>query len=55
MLTKEQALEIIKKAQTSDDTEMAHIDADYALCGLLKWLGHEDVVREYRKVGKWYA
>lgn len=54
-LTKNEAMEMIKKAQADGDTEGAHCDADDALCGFLEHLGHADLVEEYHKVAKWYA
>ena len=55
-LTKEQALEMIRKAQAETfDIESAHGDADDALCGYLESLGHDDLVREWHKVRKWYS
>lgn len=41
--------------QNNADTEMAHYNADEAICTLLSDLGYEDVVREWGKVRKWYA
>lgn len=41
--------------QNNPDTEMAHYNADEAICTLLSDLGYEDVVREWDKVRKWYA
>ncbi len=37
------------------DFELVHIEADELLCELLTELGYEDVVNEYKKIGKWYA
>ena len=54
-MTREQAIEKLKELQGSDDTEIAHIDADDVLCKLLKALGFSDVVAEYEKIDKWYA
>lgn len=51
--------ELIKKSlidlQSNDDTELAHIQADEILCKFLEELGHNDVVKEYNKISKWYA
>lgn len=55
MMTKEEALALIRSAQENRDIEGAHGDADDALCGFLESLGHEDLVREWHKVPKWYA
>ena len=54
-MTKEQAIEELKKAQANGDTECAHGHADDILCKLLAALGYADVVSEYEKVDKWYA
>jgi hypothetical protein len=55
-LTKEEALRMIKAAQDNDgDPEVAHGEADDALCGFLEHLGHGDLVAEWHKVEKWYA
>ena len=54
-LTKEEALKMIRDAQSNGDTEGAHSDADDALCGFLEHLGHQDLVAEWHKVDKWYA
>lgn len=37
------------------DPEIAHVNADEVLCELLKSLGFSDVVKEFKKVPKWYA
>lgn len=54
-MTREQAMNELKLAQESDDTESAHADADKALCLLLRALGYDDVVDEWQKVKKWYS
>ncbi len=54
-MTKEKAIEELKKCQQNGDAEMAHSDADDVLASLLKQLGYEDVVAEYEKVRKWFA
>jgi predicted RNase H-like HicB family nuclease len=55
-LTKDEAMQMIKKAQEDTfDIEAAHGNADDALCGFLEHLGHDDIVREWHKVKKWYA
>lgn len=38
-----------------DDTEMAHIQADEIICGVLEELGCKEIVDEYNKIYKWYA
>ena len=43
------------KLQKSQDIEEAHGSADKILCSLLVSLGYEDIVKEYDKIGKWYA
>lgn len=52
---KEQCLIALKTLQKSWDTEVAHVEADRALCDLLIALGMNDVVEEYEKVNKWYG
>lgn len=47
----EEMTELIK----SDDTEAAHAEADDLLCEALIILGQNDIVKEYEKIGKWYA
>lgn len=54
-MTKEEALAKLAECQKNDDSEMAHSDADDALCALLDELGYGDVVAEYHKVHKWCA
>ena len=39
----------------SDDTEMAHSEADDILIDILKELGFTKLIELYEKVGKWYA
>lgn len=52
---RQRALDVMRAAQRSDDTERAHANADDGLCELLTALGYADVVAEYAKVEKWYA
>lgn len=52
---RERVISILKKAQSNLDIEMAHSDADDALCDLLVHLGFSDVVEEWKRVDKWYA
>lgn len=54
-MTREEAIQSLKDEQESDDTEIAHCNADEILCDLLKSLGYGDVVSEYEKINKWYA
>lgn len=54
-MTKEEAIEELNLIRQSDDTEVAHVDADAVLCQLLMSLGYEDVVTAYHDIGKWYA
>ena len=51
----DKAVVTLKACQSNDDTEVAHSDADDALCELISALGLSDVVDEYGKVPKWYA
>ena len=41
--------------KSKDDTEDAHIDADYLLCKLLEELGYDEVTKIYHRVEKWYS
>lgn len=50
-----EAIEKLKMAQRSDDTECAHSEADTILCDLLISLGYDDVVQEFVALRKWYA
>ena len=54
-MTKEEAIAELNLIRQSDDTEVAHVDADDVLCQLLMSLGYEDVVTAYHDIGKWYA
>lgn len=54
-MTKEQAIEELKKLQANGDIEIAHAYSDDVLCKLLIEMGCEDVVSEYNKIDKWYA
>lgn len=52
---RERVIAALKELQGNLDTEMAHYDADKALCDLLSALGYADVVKEWERVDKWYA
>ena len=54
-MNREEAINELKQWQAHDDEEMEHIRADEILCELLISLGYQDVVDEWKKVGKWYA
>jgi hypothetical protein len=41
--------------QKKHDTEKNHIEADNVLCDLLRELGYDEVVNEYREIEKWFA
>jgi hypothetical protein len=45
----------LKELQSTNDPEMAHGQADDALCVALMALGYKDIVKEYMKVPKWYS
>jgi len=51
----EVALEKLRQAQGEPDCEMAHEDADLALCEMLTALGYDEVVAAWKRVDKWYA
>lgn len=48
-------LDDLNELSKDDDWEKAHIKADVLLCELLLYLGHEEVVDAWERVGKWYA
>lgn len=54
-MTKEEAIEALRKCQARHDIEEAHIEADSVLTELLTDLGYGEVVDEWHKVDKWYA
>lgn len=55
-MTKEEAIKKLNRAaEITDDTEVAHGEADRILCKLLISLGYKDVVAAWEKVDKWYA
>lgn len=54
-MTREQAIDELKKCQEPGDTEAAHANADEVLIKFLTALGYADVVAEYEKVDKWFA
>ncbi len=54
-MTKDEVINILRDCQESSDNEAAHIVADNALCDFLVSLGHEDIVKEFNNVGKWYS
>ena len=52
---RENFLRKMVELQSDNDGELAHIVADRLLCDLLTDLGYGDLVKEYDKIGKWYA
>lgn len=54
-MDRDEAIRLLRKFDSSLDTEDAHIEADNVLCDLLIHLGFKDVVDEYAKIYKWYA
>jgi len=54
-VTREEAIEKLKKLAGSGDVEAAHGEADEVLCELLRALGYGDVVDAWEDVEKWYA
>ena len=44
-----------EEQQQYSDFEVAHVNADQILCVLLIELGFQEVVDEFRKIGKWYS
>ena len=51
----EEIIARLKELQQSDDTEAAHMEADWIICNLLDDLGYADVTKAYDKIMKWYA
>lgn len=51
----ERVLEKLKKAALNRDAEVAHYDADQALCELLEEIGYHEVVKAWGNVRKWYS
>ena len=51
----EEIIARLKELQQSDDTESAHIQADWIICNLLDDLGYADVTKAYDRIMKWYA
>ncbi len=51
----EELITRLKGLQQSEDTETAHIQADWIICNLLEDLGYKDIVKEYDAIMKWYA
>jgi len=51
----QEVIERLKKLQKCDDYEDSHREADIIICDCLSRLGFEEIVKEYEKVGKWYA
>ena len=48
--------ELIQILKTSKgDPEMAHIEADFVLLGILSELGHDDIVDLFLDVDRWYS
>lgn len=54
-MTREEAINKLKILQEMRDKEIAHCNADDVICGLLKALGYEGVVKECDGIDKWYA
>ena len=53
--TIEEIIAKLKELQRYEDTESAHIQADWIICNLLDDLGYAEVTKEYDKISKWYA
>lgn len=56
-MTGKQAKEQLIKLQSlcDGDWEANHVEADKILCDLLDSIGYDDIVNEWKKIGKWYA
>lgn len=56
MRNEEEWVNYIREYAVEDgDPEIAHTEADKALCLFLRSLGHFKIVEEWEKVKKWYA
>ena len=53
--TIEEIIAKLKELQQDDDTEAAHIQADWIICNLLHDLGYTELTKEYDKISTWYA
>lgn len=51
----EKYLQLLKDRCNSFDTEKNHLNANDILCDLLEELGYMDLVKEFRKIKKWYS
>lgn len=49
------ALVQLQECQENSDTEEAHGKADRVLVSVLRTIGYDQLVNEYKKVAKWYA
>ena len=54
-MTEQDAINMLRTLQSSDDTEVAHAEADRVLCQFLTELGYPDLVAAYQRIDKWYA
>ena len=54
-MTQEEAIEKLTEFAEDNDVEMRHQNADRLLCDILRQLEWDKVVKEYQKIGKWYA
>lgn len=55
--SEEYFLERMKEAAelSKGDEELGHSHADGVLCDFLIYLGHPEIVKEFKKVDKWYS
>jgi hypothetical protein len=51
-MTKKELIKELKKLQSNEDTEEAHVEADHLL---IKYIKDADIGKEYRAIKKWYA
>lgn len=61
-MTPEEALLKMRRIRTQQnlglawrDSEAEHEEADEILCNLLEYLGHDELVAEFKSLSKWYA
>jgi hypothetical protein len=54
-IIEEQLKQVAEDGEKTGNYEDCHEEADELLCRLLISLGYENVVREYKKVPKWFS
>lgn len=54
-MNEQEAIDKLKKLQGGIEPEYEHSHADRVLCEFIETLGYPSVVKEWKKVRKWYA